>query len=65
MKLFTEYGRLAMEEVSEKPFQVLAFSVRCVFVAIHSVHCLRFESALLLKTNVVWTSKSKKKKEEK
>lgn len=27
-----------------------------------SVHCLRFESALLLKTNVVWTSKSKKRK---
>lgn len=33
-----------------------------VFVAIHSVHCLRFESALLLKTNVVWTSKKTKKK---
>lgn len=60
MKLFTEYGRLAMEEVSEKPFQVLAFSVRCVFVAIYCV-CM-FESALSLKTNVVWTSKSKKKK---
>lgn len=40
MKLFTEYGRLAMEEVSEKPFQVLAFSVCCVFVAIQ---CTLFE----------------------
>lgn len=35
-----------------------------VFVAIHSVHCLRFESALLLKTNVVWTSKKTKKRRE-
>lgn len=33
-----------------------------VFVAIHS--CLRFESALLLKTNVVWTSKKTKKRRE-
>lgn len=61
MKLFTEYGRLAMEEVSEKPFQVLAFSFRCV--CCNSQCTLRFESALLLKTNVVWTSKKLKKEE--
>uniref|UniRef100_A0A672GCD9 Atlastin-2-like n=1 Tax=Salarias fasciatus TaxID=181472 RepID=A0A672GCD9_SALFA len=28
LQLFTEYGRLAMEEVSEKPFQTLMFLIR-------------------------------------
>uniref|UniRef100_A0A7N6AJQ8 GB1/RHD3-type G domain-containing protein n=1 Tax=Anabas testudineus TaxID=64144 RepID=A0A7N6AJQ8_ANATE len=46
LQLFTEYGRLAMEEISQKPFQVLAASVICLLGM-----CIFLINTLLVKQN--------------